>query len=81
MGNTVRLYFVRGHQEAKKAKSDLDHDEQMNILADSLTRKARKLQPQQSYHKVSTTSVDLEIHKHYITGHYPYHMLAAYHSI
>jgi hypothetical protein len=69
---------VRGHQ---KAKSDLDYNKQISILADSLTRKARKVQTQQRYHKFPTNSVDLAIPDNYITGCYQFHTLAIYHSV
>jgi hypothetical protein len=70
-GNTVQLCFVREHQEMKKTKCDLDHNEQMNVKADKLTKKARSLELQTIYHRFPCIRADLAISTEYITGHYP----------
>jgi hypothetical protein len=65
----------------KKAKCELDHNEQMNIEADGLTKEARKLPPQEIYHKFPSNMVDLVISDQYVISRVIRHTSKAYHSI
>jgi hypothetical protein len=80
-GNTVRLYFIRGHQELRKSKFDMDHNGQMRIKADELTKKARKNPPLQCYHKFPANTVELAIPDNSVTGHFPQQTTESYHNI
>jgi hypothetical protein len=60
--NGHREYFkyVQGHRESKK-KEDITHTEQMNILADKLTKAALVLPHQEEYFPLPANSVDFTI--------------------
>jgi hypothetical protein len=53
----------------------------MNIKADGLTKKARKLPPQEIYHKFPGNLVDLVISNQYVTSRVTQQISKAYHSI
>jgi uncharacterized radical SAM superfamily protein len=49
---TISVGFVRSHQEMRKVKSKLSHIEVLNIIADDLTKKARKYRRKPTYNSV-----------------------------
>ena len=72
---------VRGHQELKKLRSELSHAELMNVLADDLSRKARKLKQEPMYTTLPQNNLDLILNGDVINSKYSIRTKVAYHSI
>jgi hypothetical protein len=77
----ISILFVRSHQELKKAKSELSHPELMNILADELTRSARKIKRKTTYISLPKNPIDFTINNVTINSKYSLRSKKAYHSI
>ena len=66
--NTISCRYVRGHQELKKNKTDLKHEEQLNIMADQHTKQARKLSNIKKYQSLPTNNVNIIINNDIINS-------------
>jgi ribonuclease HI len=73
--------FVRSHQELKKVKTELSHIETMNIMADTLTKQARKLKRKATYTSLPKNPIDFTINDIIINSKYSLRSKKAYHSI
>jgi hypothetical protein len=67
--------------KSSKGEMRVRPNEQMNKNADALTKEARKLPPQEIYHKFSSNLVALVISDQYVTSRVTKHTSNAYHSI
>jgi hypothetical protein len=77
----ISISHVRSHQELKKAKSILSHAESMNIMADKLTKTARKYRQKRTYTSLPQNPIDFTINKSTINSKYALRSKKAYHSI
>jgi hypothetical protein len=73
--------FVRSYQELKKVKSDLSYIELLNVMADSLTKSARKLKRKAIYTSLPQNPVDFTINDTTINSKYSLRSKKSYHSI
>jgi ribonuclease HI len=76
----ISITFVRSHQELKKVKSALNHSEVLNIMADELTRSARKIKRVGKYTSLPQNPIDLTINNIIINSKYSLRSKKAYHS-
>ena len=79
--NTVSCRYVRGHQELKKLKSDLKHEEQLNIIADQFTKQARRLSNIKTYQSLPANNVNIIINNDVINSKYREIATRSYFSI
>jgi hypothetical protein len=77
----IKISFVRSHQELRKLKSELSHVEFLNVLADSLTKAARKLKRKSTYNSLLNNPIDLTINNKTINSYYARRSKKAFHSI
>jgi ribonuclease HI len=77
----IKVLFVRSHQELRKLKSELSHVEFLNVLADSLTKTARKLKRKTSYNSLPDNHIDLTINHKTINSYYATSSKKAFHSM
>jgi hypothetical protein len=77
----INISFVRSHQELCKLKSELSHVESLNVLADSLTKAARKLKRKTTYISLPNNPIDLTINNKTINSYYTRRSKKAFHSI
>jgi ribonuclease HI len=77
----ISIGFVCSHQELKKLKSDLSHIELLNIMADKLTKSARKLKRKGKYTSLPQNPIDFTINNITINSKYSLRSKKAYHSI
>ena len=79
--NTISCRYVRGHQELKKLKTDLKHEEQLNIMADQFTKRARHLSNIKKYQSLPTNNVNIIVNNDVINSKYRQITTRCYHSI
>jgi hypothetical protein len=77
----IKVALVRSHQELRKLKSELSHVEFLNVLADSLTKEARKLKRKNIYNSLPNNPIDFTINNKTINSYYALRSKKAYHSI
>jgi hypothetical protein len=77
----ITVSFVRSHQELQKVKSELFHAENLNIIADSLAKKARKYKCTTQYQSLPQNPIDFDINNTTINAKYALMSTKAYHSI
>ena len=77
----ISISFVRSHQELKKVKSQLSHEELMNVNADTLTKEAPKHKRITKYHTLPQNPITLIINKWVINSKYSHRSIIAYNSI
>jgi ribonuclease HI len=78
---TIKVAFVRSHQELRKVKSALSHVESLNVLADSLTKAARKFKRPTTYISLPKNPIELTINNKNINSYYAHRSKKAFHSI
>ena len=78
---TITISFVRSHQELKKSKSALFHEETMNVLADRLTKEARAYKTISKYQYLLKNPISFNINKFMINSKYSQRSKIAYHSV
>jgi hypothetical protein len=71
---------IKGHQDNDKDRT-MTTEEALNVEADELTHRARRLQDVKEYHKFPTNKVNFKINNKYINSHYPKMVNLAFHSI
>jgi hypothetical protein len=76
----ISITFVRSHQELKKVRSDLSHIELLNIMADNLTKAARKTKRVAKYTSLPQNPIDFTINNITINSKYSIRSKKAYHS-
>jgi RNase H len=74
----ISINFVRSHQELKKLKSALSHIELMNVMADELTKSARKLKRKTHYTSLPQNPIDFTINDITINSKYSLRSKKAY---
>lgn len=57
----ISMKHVKSHQELIKSKAELSHEETMNVLADKLTKDARKYKSVSKYEKLPQNPISLTI--------------------
>jgi hypothetical protein len=77
----ITISFVRSHQELIKIKKELTHIETLNIIADSLAKKARNYCRLSQYHSLPQNPVDFKINNIAINSKYALRSKKAFHSI
>jgi ribonuclease HI len=78
---TISVGLVRSHQEMRKVKSKLSHIEVLNIIADDLTKKARKYRLKSTNSSLHKNPIDFTINNVTINSKYALCSKKAFHSI
>jgi hypothetical protein len=79
--NVIKVLFVPSHQDLHKTKHELSHAETLNILADSLTKEARKYPKIIKYHSLPQNPIVFKTNDNMINSKYALRSRKAYHSI
>jgi hypothetical protein len=76
----IIMHHVKAHPDKHKSYEELIHHEQMNIIADSLTKESKQFQPT-PYIEVPSNQVNLIINDEYILANIAQTCKKCYHSI
>jgi ribonuclease HI len=77
----ITISFVRSHQELQKLKSALSHSELLNVMADGLTKSARKIKRKAHYTSLPRNPIDFTINNITVNSKYSLRSKKSYHSI
>jgi Reverse transcriptase (RNA-dependent DNA polymerase) len=77
----ISIAHVKGHQEKRDPSQPLKTEEYLNIMADDLTHKARRLPKVTKYTPFPSNSVNFVLNGQYINSNFPRCVSNAYHSM